>query len=75
MLEIKSLNEGSLIIEKERPPSGMNILDTESEPLLEHKQEAIGFWRALQIPGVVEYSLCLFFAKLVLYTYMYVQLL
>lgn len=32
---------------------------------------AIGFGGALQIPGVVEFSLCLFFAKLVSYTFLY----
>ncbi|XP_047097321.1 glucose-6-phosphate exchanger SLC37A2 isoform X5 [Schistocerca piceifrons] len=31
----------------------------------------IGFWSALKIPGVVEYSLSLFFAKLVSYTFLY----
>lgn len=33
--------------------------------------EAIGFWRAVLIPGVIEYSLCLFFAKLVSYTFLF----
>ncbi|XP_031562482.1 glucose-6-phosphate exchanger SLC37A2-like [Actinia tenebrosa] len=33
--------------------------------------EAIGFCKALLIPGVVEYSLCLFFAKLVSYTFLF----
>ncbi|XP_048589045.1 glucose-6-phosphate exchanger SLC37A2 isoform X2 [Nematostella vectensis] len=32
---------------------------------------AVGFFRALLIPGVVEYSLCLFFAKLVSYTFLF----
>ncbi len=32
---------------------------------------AIGFLEALRIPGVVEFSLCLFFAKLVSYTFLY----
>jgi len=32
---------------------------------------AIGFIGALRIPGVVEFSLCLFFAKLVSYTFLY----
>lgn len=32
---------------------------------------AIGFGGALQIPGVVEFSLCLFFSKLVSYTFLY----
>jgi OPA family glycerol-3-phosphate transporter-like MFS transporter 1/2 len=35
------------------------------------KGKAISFWRALFIPGVVEYSLALFFAKLVAYTFLF----
>jgi len=35
-----------------------------------HKN-AISFWDALQIPGVFEFSLCLFFAKFVSYTFLY----
>jgi len=33
--------------------------------------QAIGFCTALRIPGVVEFSLCLFFAKLVSYTFLF----
>ncbi|XP_044738195.1 glucose-6-phosphate exchanger SLC37A2 [Chrysoperla carnea] len=36
-----------------------------------NQQKAIGFVGALKIPGVIEYSLCLFFAKLVSYTFLY----
>ncbi|XP_059533161.1 glucose-6-phosphate exchanger SLC37A2 isoform X1 [Myotis daubentonii] len=32
---------------------------------------AISFWGALMIPGVIEFSLCLLFAKLVSYTFLY----
>ena len=32
---------------------------------------AISFWGALKIPGVIEFSLCLFFAKLVSYTFLF----
>ncbi|KAL3270617.1 hypothetical protein HHI36_021151 [Cryptolaemus montrouzieri] len=35
------------------------------------KEIAIGFFGALKIPGVVEFSLCLFFSKLVSYTFLY----
>lgn len=35
------------------------------------EQEAIGFISALRIPGVVEFSLALFFSKLVSYTFLY----
>jgi len=37
----------------------------------EVKIKAVGFMEALKIPGVIEYSLCLFFAKLVSYTFLY----
>jgi OPA family glycerol-3-phosphate transporter-like MFS transporter 1/2 len=40
-------------------------------PQQEVKIKAVGFLEALKIPGVVEYSLCLFFAKLVSYTFLY----
>ncbi|XP_012217054.1 glucose-6-phosphate exchanger SLC37A2 isoform X2 [Linepithema humile] len=36
-----------------------------------HQNNAIGFIGALKIPGVIEYSLSLFFAKLVSYTFLY----
>jgi len=35
------------------------------------EENAIGFLGALRIPGVVEFSLCLFFSKLVSYTFLY----
>lgn len=34
-------------------------------------EDAIGFMGAVKIPGVVEFSLCLFFSKLVSYTFLY----
>ena len=33
--------------------------------------KAISFWRAFLIPGVIEYSACLFFTKLVSYTFLF----
>lgn len=36
-----------------------------------HEEHAISFVGALKIPGVVEFALCLFFAKLVSYTFLY----
>ncbi|ESN93720.1 hypothetical protein HELRODRAFT_186070 [Helobdella robusta] len=33
--------------------------------------EPIGFFKAILIPGVIEFSLCLFFAKLVSYTFLF----
>ena len=35
------------------------------------EERAISFGAALKIPGVLEFSLCLFFAKLVSYTFLY----
>merc|ERR1711971_485136 len=47
--------------------------DSDSSCLLnqESQGKAIGFCGALRIPGVVEFSLCLFFAKLVSYTFLF----
>ena len=36
-----------------------------------HESEAVGLCKALRIPGVLEYSFCLFFAKLVSYTFLF----
>ncbi|XVE63890.1 hypothetical protein DITRI_Ditri07aG0057400 [Diplodiscus trichospermus] len=45
------------------------------EPLLgsdiELKEEAVGFIEAWKIPGVAPFAFCLFFAKLVAYTFLY----
>ncbi|CAI0404831.1 unnamed protein product [Linum tenue] len=46
-----------------------------TEPLLSSsfkgKQEAVGFIEAWKIPGVAPFALCLFFSKLVAYTFLY----
>lgn len=52
---------------------------SETSPILQrhrhiqeiHRGNAIGFAKAMMIPGVIEYSLSLFFAKLVSYTFLY----
>jgi len=36
-----------------------------------HSEKAISIKQAVMIPGVIEFSLCLFFAKLVSYTFLY----
>ncbi|XP_031483566.1 putative glycerol-3-phosphate transporter 1 [Nymphaea colorata] len=45
------------------------------EPLLRQmngdKEKAVGFIQAWRIPGVASYALCLFFSKLVAYTFLY----
>lgn len=52
-----------------------NIVHNESRPILQpvatETKEAIGFFKALSIPGVLEFSLSLFFVKLVNYTFLY----
>lgn len=45
------------------------IPDGEVHP--EPPETAISFYKALQIPGVIEFSICLFFAKLVSYTFLF----
>ena len=49
--------------EEEPTPSDTTVMQAE--------ERAIGFTGALRIPGVVEFSLCLFFSKLVSYTFLY----
>lgn len=50
---------------------------TERTPILErphstvHESRPIGLIGALSIPGVIDFSLCLFFSKLVSYTFLY----
>ncbi|KAL5718299.1 hypothetical protein ACHQM5_011215 [Ranunculus cassubicifolius] len=48
---------------------------TFTEPLLKKKdvikEQPVGFLEAWRIPGVAPYALCLFFAKLVAYTFLY----
>uniref|UniRef100_A0A674IIN1 Glucose-6-phosphate exchanger SLC37A2 n=1 Tax=Terrapene triunguis TaxID=2587831 RepID=A0A674IIN1_9SAUR len=49
-----------------------NTIDSSEYPREPVEQpEAISFLGALRIPGVVEFSLCLLFAKLVSYTFLY----
>lgn len=59
-----------------RPTERSPMIDTRgnsSEASLSTVSEhtAIGFGEALSIPGVIEFSLCLFFAKLVSYTFLF----
>ncbi|OIT26585.1 PREDICTED: putative glycerol-3-phosphate transporter 1 [Nicotiana attenuata] len=42
-----------------------------NEPLLREEESAVGFIQAWRIPGVAPFALCLFFAKLVAYTFLY----
>ncbi|XP_076367227.1 glucose-6-phosphate exchanger SLC37A2-like isoform X2 [Tachypleus tridentatus] len=49
------------------------LIDEKINPNLEfpNSNKAITFWGALKIPGVIDFSLCLFFAKLVSYTFLF----
>lgn len=51
----------------------LESLDPESTSIaVAHSEtDAISFFRALTIPGVIEFSMCLFFAKLISYTFLY----
>uniref|UniRef100_A0A8B9E2L8 Glucose-6-phosphate exchanger SLC37A2 n=1 Tax=Anser cygnoides TaxID=8845 RepID=A0A8B9E2L8_ANSCY len=51
------------------PPLSAESSESPKEP--PEEPEAISFLGALRIPGVVEFSLCLLFAKLVSYTFLY----
>lgn len=44
---------------------------TSQETVRHTKKKAITFWGAVKIPGVIEFSLCLFFSKLVSYTFLF----
>ncbi|VDI65278.1 Hypothetical predicted protein [Mytilus galloprovincialis] len=47
-------------------------IDASTQALIKHKQEKpITIWGAFFIPGVAEFSLCLFCAKLVSYTFLF----
>ncbi|XP_056645400.1 glucose-6-phosphate exchanger SLC37A2 isoform X2 [Diorhabda carinulata] len=47
------------------------LLPRSNSDSIQVEQEAIGFINAFRIPGVVEFSLALFFSKLVSYTFLY----
>ncbi|KAK8537786.1 hypothetical protein V6N13_096411 [Hibiscus sabdariffa] len=62
-------------IEEEKVDSHRKNGEEATEPLLgsdnEIKEKAVGFIEAWKIPGVAPFALCLFFAKLVAYTFLY----
>ncbi|KAH3700771.1 glucose-6-phosphate exchanger SLC37A2-like isoform X3 [Dreissena polymorpha] len=58
------------------PASDQGKGNEETQPIINRddnpkRSEAVSIWRALFIPGVIEFSLCLFFAKLVSYTFLF----
>uniref|UniRef100_A0A674PFS0 Glucose-6-phosphate exchanger SLC37A2 n=1 Tax=Takifugu rubripes TaxID=31033 RepID=A0A674PFS0_TAKRU len=66
-------SETEPLLQNLRSNEGMinGSVTTESAEVIEEHAEAISFVGALCIPGVVEFSLCLLFAKLVSYTFLY----
>uniref|UniRef100_A0A8C4SN32 Glucose-6-phosphate exchanger SLC37A2 n=1 Tax=Erpetoichthys calabaricus TaxID=27687 RepID=A0A8C4SN32_ERPCA len=52
-------------------PAHNQVNGVRSVQVANEEPEAISFLAALRIPGVVEFSLCLLFAKLVSYTFLY----
>lgn len=51
--------------------SGAEVTEPLLIPRAEVKDQAVGFIEAWRIPGVAPFALCLFFAKLVAYTFLY----
>uniref|UniRef100_A0A8D0DI19 Glucose-6-phosphate exchanger SLC37A2 n=1 Tax=Salvator merianae TaxID=96440 RepID=A0A8D0DI19_SALMN len=64
-----SISDGSLNTSTNSRENIIDIAQGSKEPT--EDREAISFIDALRIPGVVEFSFCLLFAKLVSYTFLY----
>ena len=80
--EVSGPTDTSTITLQNTEPSLRNVLGSRREMTLaiendgdlsvaDDDEVAISFGGALKIPGVLEFSLCLFFAKLVSYTFLY----
>ncbi|KAM2281449.1 hypothetical protein ACFX1S_042049 [Malus domestica] len=50
---------------------GAGVTEPLLEPEVKAKESAVGFLEAWKIPGVAPFALCLFFSKLVAYTFLY----
>uniref|UniRef100_J3LFD2 Major facilitator superfamily (MFS) profile domain-containing protein n=1 Tax=Oryza brachyantha TaxID=4533 RepID=J3LFD2_ORYBR len=61
----KKINEVSI---NEEDNNSANIAGDNKK---EDKRDAVGIWKAFAIPGVITFALCLFFTKLVAYTFLY----
>ncbi|KAI3471045.1 hypothetical protein Pfo_027708 [Paulownia fortunei] len=62
------------VIDDDEQLSSKKVGEETTEPLLKTKsdeKDAVGFLEAWNIPGVAPFALCLFFAKLVAYTFLY----
>ncbi|XP_068238216.1 glucose-6-phosphate exchanger SLC37A2-like isoform X2 [Palaemon carinicauda] len=62
--------ERASLLDNEDPPVACYD-GSDKTPANIEEEKAINYFGALKIPGVVEFSLCLFFAKLVSYTFIY----
>uniref|UniRef100_A0A672V815 Glucose-6-phosphate exchanger SLC37A2 n=1 Tax=Strigops habroptila TaxID=2489341 RepID=A0A672V815_STRHB len=74
LVECEWCDPGCTVTSNEGPlsTSGQSSTDRLDSPKeAAEEPEAISFLGALRIPGVVEFSLCLLFAKLVSYTFLY----
>ena len=69
--DIATLSGSQYSLEIESSQKSSNVVVIESADKHEEQKGAISFMKALKIPGVIEYSLCLFFSKLVSYTFLY----
>ncbi|KAK4743492.1 hypothetical protein SAY87_001493 [Trapa incisa] len=58
------------VLKKSRDELTETLLELGS-PVIREQVTAVGFIEAWKIPGVAPYALCLFFAKLVAYTFLY----
>jgi len=73
ILDNDDLNSSGSRLNREDSPliaGGMDSTISSSDLSSDHNK-AVSFWTCLAIPGVIEYSLCLGFAKLVSYTFLY----
>ena len=59
------------VVSPQNRNNNLRSIDSDSECSVNIEDRAISFAGALKIPGVLEFSLCLFFAKLVSYTFLY----
>lgn len=68
-VEVDPLLNSEIIDEENNSPCDEREEETQRSG--NQSSSAIGFLGALKIPGVIEFSLCLFFAKMVSYIYLY----
>lgn len=74
LLPVSPASVGAVVDNDEELLSCKKVGEEKTEPLLKTKSDeknAVGFSEAWRIPGVASFALCLFFAKLVAYTFLY----